>query len=70
MRALRISVVFRGYRMTEVDWLIDQFALTLDERDAEIAALSARLHPSATDSEDAVDKAVESPADDEERPHG
>jgi DivIVA domain-containing protein len=70
VRALRISVVFRGYRMTEVDWLIDQFALTLDERDAEIAALSARLHPSATDSEDAVDKAVESPADDEERPHG
>jgi DivIVA domain-containing protein len=47
IRALRISPVFRGYRMTEVDWLLDQFALVLDERDAEIAALTARLHPAA-----------------------
>ena len=39
VRALRISSAFRGYRMTEVDWLLDQFALVLDERDAEIAAL-------------------------------
>jgi DivIVA domain-containing protein len=43
VRALRISVAFRGYRMTEVDWLLDQFAQTLDERDAEIAALRGRL---------------------------
>jgi DivIVA domain-containing protein len=43
VRALRISVALRGYRMTEVDWLLDQFAQTLDERDAEIAALRARL---------------------------
>ncbi|MGY1604956.1 DivIVA domain-containing protein [Geodermatophilus sp. SYSU D00815] len=43
VRALRISVAFRGYRMTEVDWLLDQFAQALDERDAEIAALRARL---------------------------
>jgi len=64
VRALRISVVFRGYRMTEVDWLIDQLALTLDERDAEIAALNARLHPSGTDS----GKTAESPPDDEEQP--
>jgi DivIVA domain-containing protein len=47
VRALRISVVLRGYRMTEVDWLLDQFALALDERDAEIEALRARLHPPA-----------------------
>jgi DivIVA domain-containing protein len=39
VRALRISVTARGYRMTEVDWLLDQFALTLEERDAEIARL-------------------------------
>ncbi|UOY03814.1 DivIVA domain-containing protein [Blastococcus sp. PRF04-17] len=45
VRALRISVVLRGYRMTEVDWLLEQFALALDERDAEIAELRARLHP-------------------------
>ena len=42
VRALRISVAVRGYRMTEVDWLLDQFAQILDERDAEIAALPRR----------------------------
>ena len=72
VRALRMTVVLRGYRMTEVDWLLDQFALILDERDARIAALTARLHPAGGDEE----KAGESPAtpddgtpDDEEPPH-
>src|SRR3954470_3712701 len=41
VRALRISVAVRGYRMAEVDWLLDQFAQVLDERDAEIAQLRA-----------------------------
>jgi DivIVA domain-containing protein len=45
VRALRISVAFRGYRMTEVDWLLDQFAQVLDERDAEIAELRAAASP-------------------------
>jgi DivIVA domain-containing protein len=49
VRALRMSVAVRGYRMTEVDWLLDQFAQILDERDAEIAALRARLHPPEDD---------------------
>ena len=43
VRDLRISVAARGYRMTEVDWLLEQFADALDERDAEIASLQARL---------------------------
>lgn len=43
VRALRIAVTARGYRMAEVDWLLDQFAETLDERDDEIAALRAEL---------------------------
>ena len=43
VRDLRISVSARGYRMTEVDWLLEQFADALDERDAEIASLRARL---------------------------
>jgi DivIVA domain-containing protein len=43
IRSLRISPSIRGYRMTEVDWLLDQFAQTLDERDQEIAELRARL---------------------------
>jgi DivIVA domain-containing protein len=45
VRSLRISPALRGYRMTEVDWLIDQFAQILDERDAELAALRTRLYP-------------------------
>jgi len=47
VRALRISVAFRGYRMSEVDWLLDQFAQVLDERDAEIATLRAGSGPRA-----------------------
>jgi DivIVA domain-containing protein len=43
IRGLRISVAVRGYRMTEVDWLLDQFAQILDERDGELAALRAEL---------------------------
>jgi DivIVA domain-containing protein len=71
VRALRISPVFRGYRMSEVDWLLDQFALVLEERDAEIAALTERLAtrpeqaPSAND-EGADDEAA--PADEEGQP--
>ena len=65
VRALRMTVTLRGYRMTEVDWLLDQFARTLDERDAEIAALTARLHPAPTDHL----KSGRTPAsDDEEHP--
>ncbi|MDK3257489.1 DivIVA domain-containing protein [Blastococcus capsensis] len=43
VRALRIAVTVRGYRMVEVDWLLDQLSQTLDERDAELAALRAEL---------------------------
>jgi cell division septum initiation protein DivIVA len=38
-----MSVTVRGYRMTEVDWLLEQLAQALEERDAEVAALRARL---------------------------
>jgi DivIVA domain-containing protein len=46
VRALQISVAFRGYRMTEVDWLLDQFAQALDDRDRVIADLRSRAQPS------------------------
>ena len=64
VRVLRISAAFRGYRMSEIDWLIDQFALVLEERDAEIAALTARLRseeaqPGTDDGTPAVDEPVE-----------
>ena len=65
VRDLRISVAARGYRMTEVDWLLEQFADALDERDAEIASLRARLaeqqEPEAADA---------APDDDREEPSG
>src|ERR687894_456071 len=51
VRALRISVAFRGYRMSEVDWLLEQFALVLDERDAEIQRLHRAPHPPAESAE-------------------
>ena len=75
VRALRISAAFRGYRMTEVDWLLDQFALVLEERDAEIARLRHRLpaHPSPAprpkdDGDVAPAEGVPSPGE-EEAPH-
>jgi DivIVA domain-containing protein len=73
VRALRISVAFRGYRMSEVDWLLEQFALVLDERDAEITRLRA-AHPPDDRAEKTLQPA-DSPdedagiTDDEERPH-
>jgi DivIVA domain-containing protein len=47
VRGLCISVALRGYRMTEVDWLLDQFAQALDQRDEEIARLQARVQAAA-----------------------
>ncbi|SFF36933.1 DivIVA domain-containing protein [Blastococcus tunisiensis] len=70
IRALRLSVTARGYRMTEVDWLIEQFALALEERDTEVAALRAQLHPvSATEPKQEGDATTDDDAastDDEE----
>ena len=66
VRALRMTVTLRGYRMSEVDWLLDQFARTLDERDAEIAALTARLHPAPV--EDRKSGRTPPARDDEEHP--
>jgi DivIVA domain-containing protein len=73
VRSLRLSPAFRGYRMSEVDWLIDQFAQILDERDAELAALrgAARTHPPAAggtkEGQDPVDGG-QGPHPGEERP--
>jgi DivIVA domain-containing protein len=43
VRRLRLSVVLRGYRMSEVDWVLDQLARQLDGRDREIGRLRAAL---------------------------
>jgi DivIVA domain-containing protein len=39
VRGLRLPVVLRGYRMAEVDWVLEQLAGQLDDRDREIARL-------------------------------
>ena len=44
LRALRLSVTVRGYRMDEVDWLLDRLSEQLDIRDREIARLRSVLH--------------------------
>jgi DivIVA domain-containing protein len=44
LRALRLSVVLRGYRMDEVDWVLDRLAEQVDARDREIARLRSVLH--------------------------
>ncbi len=75
VRALRISVAFRGYRMSEVDWLLEQFALALDERDADIARLRQQQGPPHP-GRGAAQKTLQAPSpdadgelDEEERPH-
>jgi DivIVA domain-containing protein len=45
LRQLRLSVVLRGYRMAEVDWVLDQVASQLDARDQELARLRGLLGP-------------------------
>lgn len=72
VRALRMTVTLRGYRMSEVDWLLDQFARTLDERDAEIEALTSRVHPSSApavkEQQEPADGDGAAAADEEESP--
>lgn len=41
LRSLRLPVTVRGYRMADVDWVLDQLAIALDERDRELARLRA-----------------------------
>ncbi|WP_369251752.1 DivIVA domain-containing protein [Geodermatophilus amargosae] len=51
VRGLQVSVAVRGYRMTEVDWLLEQLALALDERDEVIAALRSERTAGAADAD-------------------
>ncbi len=45
---LRFSLAFRGYRMTEVDDVLDRLVLEIDERDRRIAELEGRTWPSSS----------------------
>ena len=44
---LRFSVGLRGYRMDEVDEVLDRLAVDIEQRDLEIAVLRAQAAPSA-----------------------
>jgi len=44
LRALKLSVALRGYRMDDVDWLLDRLSEQIDSRDREIARLRSVLH--------------------------
>lgn len=52
LRALRLSVAVRGYRMDEVDWLLDRLSEQVDTRDREIARLRSVLHVEPVESPD------------------
>lgn len=43
IEALRLSVVIRGYQMVEVDWVLEQLATSVRERDQRIAELTNQL---------------------------
>ena len=60
--ALRFTLALRGYRMDEVDDVIDRLLDELDRRDARIAELE---RPTAAADDEAVDdEAVDDPRDD------
>lgn len=56
VRALRLSVAARGYRMREVDWVLEQLAAALDDRDRQLDEL--RSGPGDTADALAYDPAV------------
>lgn len=43
VRALRFPLALRGYRMTEVDWVLDRLAGELERTEAERDELAARI---------------------------
>ena len=45
---LRFTLAFRGYRMSEVDDVLDRLLVEIDERDRRIAELEGRTWPSSS----------------------
>lgn len=39
VRSLRLPVTVRGYRMADVDWVLERLAAAIDERDRQLARL-------------------------------
>ncbi len=55
---LKFSVGLRGYRMDEVDDVLDRLAVDIEQRDLEIAVLRAQVHPTQVGREPAVGAAL------------
>jgi DivIVA domain-containing protein len=45
LRGVRFQLVVRGYKMSEVDWVLRRVASELDDLRAEVADLRERLEP-------------------------
>jgi DivIVA domain-containing protein len=43
LRAVRFQMVLRGYKMSEVDWVLERLGTELDELRGRVADLEARL---------------------------
>jgi DivIVA domain-containing protein len=54
LHRLRLPVVLRGYRMSEVGWVLDRLAREIDERDWEIARLRQEYEGAAEQPEPAT----------------
>ncbi len=73
VRALRLSVAVRGYRMQEVDWVLEQLAIALEDRDRQLAELRrTAIEPTeptepAGEAGEAYDGPPQTPAYDEAR---
>lgn len=63
LAATRFSVAFRGYRMADVDLVLDRLAAELEERDAELDTLRAAVveEPSGVAAGRFVDESVPPP---------
>jgi DivIVA domain-containing protein len=61
VHALRLSVVLRGYRMEEVDWVLDALALELKDRDMIISQLRAELGQVEQPGDSGTDRTGEPP---------
>lgn len=59
VRSLRLPVGLRGYRMSDVDWVLERLGDAIEERDEEIARLGGRPQVAASaGSERADDEAM------------
>jgi DivIVA domain-containing protein len=47
LRGVRFQLVVRGYKMSEVDWVLRRVAGEIDDLRAEVADLRERLEPAA-----------------------